>query len=123
MAVVRPGCARASGNRCVAAVWGAKSCNFSPYERLADPLRIEGIWPNMHLLLVPISCWGQITISHGVLEGDVSMSIPKRVEARLKAGLKKFRPIIDEARKAALFDTTPAPLSFPYLGLSPFSFF
>jgi predicted type IV restriction endonuclease len=28
------------------------------------------------------------------------MSIPKRVEARLKAGLKKFRPIIDEARKA-----------------------
>ncbi len=28
------------------------------------------------------------------------MPIPKRVEARLKAGLKKFRPIIDEARKA-----------------------
>ena len=28
------------------------------------------------------------------------MSMPKKVEARLKAGLKKFHPIIDEARKA-----------------------
>ena len=28
------------------------------------------------------------------------MSIPKKVESRLKAGLKKFRSIIDEARKA-----------------------
>ena len=28
------------------------------------------------------------------------MSMPKKVKARLKAGLKKFRPIIDEARKA-----------------------
>ena len=28
------------------------------------------------------------------------MSIPKRVEARIVNGLKKFKPIIDEARKA-----------------------
>ncbi len=28
------------------------------------------------------------------------MAIPKRVETRIKAGLKKFRPILDDARKA-----------------------
>ena len=28
------------------------------------------------------------------------MQMPKRVEARIKSGLKKFRPILDEARKA-----------------------
>ncbi len=28
------------------------------------------------------------------------MGIPKRVEARMKAGLKKFKPVLDEARKA-----------------------
>ncbi len=28
------------------------------------------------------------------------MAVPKRVESRLKSGLKKFRPILDDARKA-----------------------
>ena len=34
------------------------------------------------------------------VEGDHGMNIPKRAEARIKSGIKKFKPILADARKA-----------------------